>query len=96
MASEFREDARRPEMKKKAGAVNSCPAAWQAPRRRWDSLKVSRRCCRTARPRGARPGGGGYRRAYRVLPRGTLYGGRDSLMAGLIPGGVLRALIKSS
>ena len=96
MASEFGADARRPEMKKKAGAVNSCPAAWQAPRRRWDSLKVSRRCCRTTRPRSARPGGGGYQRAYRVLPRGTLYGDLDSLMAGLIPGGVLRVLIKSS
>ena len=69
MASEFREDARRPEMKKKAGAVNSCPATWQASRRRWDSPKVSRRCCRTARPRGARPGGGGYRRAYRFQPQ---------------------------
>lgn len=96
MASEFGEDARRPEMKKKAGAVNSCPAAWQAPQRQWDNLKVSRRYCRMARPRGARPRGGGYRRAYRVLPRGTLYGGRDTLMAGLIPGGVLRAFIKSS
>jgi hypothetical protein len=24
---------------KKAGAVNSCPAAWQAPRRRWEALR---------------------------------------------------------
>ena len=62
MASEFGEDARRPEMKKKAGAVNSCPVAWQAPRRRWDSLKVSRWCGGKAKPRGTWPGGGGHRR----------------------------------
>jgi hypothetical protein len=61
VATNFGEDARRPELKKKAGAMNSCPATWQTSRRRWDSHKVSRQCCKTARPRGARPGSGGRR-----------------------------------
>jgi hypothetical protein len=43
VASEFGEDARRPEMKKKAGAVNSCPPSWRAHRRRLDSRSESRR-----------------------------------------------------
>jgi hypothetical protein len=44
VASEFGEDARRPEMKKKAGAVNSCPVAWQLFRRSTGSEGKSRRC----------------------------------------------------
>jgi hypothetical protein len=56
----------RSEISKNRGAVISCPLSWQAPRRRWDSLKVSRRCCRKARPCGARPGGGVHRRVYRL------------------------------
>jgi hypothetical protein len=43
VASEFGEDARRPEMKK-AGAVNSCPVAWQLFRRSTGSGGKSRRC----------------------------------------------------
>jgi hypothetical protein len=42
--------------------VNPWLTAWQSPRRRWDSLKVSRRCGGKAKPRGAWPGGGGHRR----------------------------------
>jgi hypothetical protein len=44
------------------GRVNSWPTAWQAHRRRWDSLKVSRWCGGKAKPRGTWPGGGGHRR----------------------------------
>jgi hypothetical protein len=42
--------------------VNSWQTAWQSPRRRWDSLKVSRWCGGKAKLRGTWPGGGGHRR----------------------------------
>jgi hypothetical protein len=48
--------------KKALAHVNPWLTAWQSPRRRWDSLKVSRRCGGKAMPRGAWPGGGGHRR----------------------------------
>jgi hypothetical protein len=44
VASESREDARRPEMEKNTGAVNSCPATWQLFRRSTGSEGKSRRC----------------------------------------------------
>jgi hypothetical protein len=48
--------------KKALAHVNSWLTAWQSPRRRWDNLKVSRRCGGKAKPRGAWPVGGGHRR----------------------------------
>jgi hypothetical protein len=44
VASEFGEDARQPEMKKKAGAVNSCPVARQLFRRSTESRGKLWRC----------------------------------------------------
>jgi hypothetical protein len=58
----FEQDARRLEVEKALAHVNPWLTAWQSPRRRWDSLKVSRRCGGKAKPRGAWPGGGGHRR----------------------------------
>jgi hypothetical protein len=45
--------------------VNPWLMAWQPPRRRWDSLKVSWRCGGKREPRGAWPGGSGR---WRVNP----------------------------
>jgi hypothetical protein len=42
--------------------INPWLTAWQSPRRRWDSVKVSRRCGGKREPRGAWPGGGGRQR----------------------------------
>jgi hypothetical protein len=63
-------DVRRSEARKKALAhVSSWPTAWQAPWRWWDGPRESRRHGRKARPRGARPGGGGRRWASRQQPQ---------------------------
>ena len=51
--------------------VNSWQTAWQSPRRRWDSLKVSRWCGGKAKPRGTWPGGGGHRRGNPCKPQSS-------------------------
>jgi hypothetical protein len=63
------------------GRVNSWPTAWQAHRRRWDSLKVSRWCGGKAKPRGTWPGGGGHRRGN---PLGRKEGERATGVTGVI------------
>jgi hypothetical protein len=63
------------------GRVNSWPTAWQAHRRRWDNLKVSRWCGGKAKPRGAWPGGGGHRRGN---PLGRKEGERATGVTGEI------------
>jgi hypothetical protein len=83
--------------KKALAHVNPWLTAWQSPRRRWDSLKVSRRCGGKAKPHGAWPGGGGHRRVnpLRLPGKGGKYdgshrsgvqltGGEDFYRAGLI------------
>jgi hypothetical protein len=62
VASEFGEDARRPEVEKTTGAVDSCPQSWQLLRRATESEGKSRRCGGKREPCGAWPGGGGHRR----------------------------------
>jgi hypothetical protein len=62
VTSEFGEDARRPEVEKTTGAVDSCPQSWQLLRRATESEGKSRRCDGKREPRGARQGGGGLRR----------------------------------
>jgi hypothetical protein len=62
VASEFGEDARRSEVEKTTGTVDSCPQSWQLLRRATESEGKSRRCGGKREPRGARQGGGGLRR----------------------------------
>jgi hypothetical protein len=45
-------DARRPEVKKNLGAVNSWPPSWRVHRRRWDCYRESRRRGGKTRTRG--------------------------------------------
>jgi hypothetical protein len=61
--------------------VNSWQTAWQSPRRRWDSLKVSRWCGGKAKPRSTWPGGGGHRR---VNPLSRKEGERATGVTGVI------------
>ena len=61
--------------------VNSWQTAWHPPRRRWDSIKVSRWCGGKAKPRGTWPGGGGHRR---VNPLSRKEGERATGVTGVI------------
>jgi hypothetical protein len=61
--------------------VNSWQTEWQSPRRRWDSLKVSRWCGGKAKPHGTSPGGGGHRR---VNPLSRKEGERATGVTGVI------------
>jgi hypothetical protein len=71
--------------------VNSWLTPWQ-PHRRWqDSGRESWWCGVKIEPRGARPGGGGHRRAYRVPPRRASTVVEFVLPAGLIHDDVARA-----
>jgi hypothetical protein len=67
--------------RRSTGCVSSWPTAWQAHRRRWDNLKVSRWCGGKAKPRGAWPGGGGHRRGN---PLGRKEGERATGVTGEI------------
>jgi hypothetical protein len=77
VASEFGEDARRPEVDKTTGAVDSCPQSWQLLRRATESEGKSQRCGGKREPRGARQGGGGLRRVnpLRLPGKGGKYDG---------------------
>jgi hypothetical protein len=76
VAGNCNKDARRSEEGEFTNTVNSCPTPWQSLRWSKGSESRSRRCGGSARTRGARPEGGGHRRAYQNPPRRALYGGR--------------------